>query len=176
MRKQKEELLKEEQFWSAFYYFNVPKNKTELPDHLHRVNFRLWDHVGDMDLLRMVSRIKSINMLDLDETDITNKGIQHLTQLDQLKELRLKGIKALDDDCLQSINTFSELELLHLGGTSVTLDGITNLNSLKKLKVLLLPFTVCKEIKEKMIQLKTLLPSCEFILNYKPYEFDIAGE
>jgi hypothetical protein len=173
LRKQKEEKLKEEKFWSTFFYFNVPKNKTELPAHLQRVNFRLWNHVCDMDLLRMVSRVKSINMLDLDETDITNKGIQHLTQLHQLKELRLKGIKAIDDDCLQYLNTFSELELLHLGGTSVTLDGIKKLSSLKKLKVLLLPFSYGPEIKEKMFQLKTILPTCEFILNYKPYEFDL---
>jgi hypothetical protein len=176
LRKQKEEKLKEENFWSAFFYFNVPKNKIELPAHLHRVNFKLWDHVCDMDLLRIVSKVKSINMLDLDNTDITNRGIQHLTQLHQLKELRLKGIKAIDDDCLQYLNTFSELELLHLEGTSVTLDGMTKLSSLKKLKVLLLSFTANPEIKEKMIQLHTLLPSCEFILNYKPYEFVFPGE
>jgi len=171
LRKQKEEQLKEEKFWSAFFYFNVPKNKIEIPEHLHRVNFRLWDHVCDRDLLRMVSRVKSINMLDLDETDITNNGIQHLTQLHHLKELRLKRIKAIDDECLQYINNFSDLELLHLGGTSVTPDGIIKLSSLKKLKVLLLSFTDGHEINEKMNQLHKLLPCCEFILNYKPYEF-----
>lgn len=172
MRKKKQEKLKEEQFWSTFCYFNLPKNRVHLPADLERVNFRIWDYVNDEHLLLMMSRIKSINYLDLDETDITNKGISHLTQLDHIKELRLKGITAIDDGCMESLSKLKGLELLHLGGTSVTLNGLTQLGSLQKLRVLLLSLTATEEIRIKMLELKKLLPGCEFIFNYKSYLFD----
>ena len=120
----------------------------------------------------MMSRIKSIKYLDLDEADITNKGINHLTQLDHIKELRLKGITAIDDGCMESLSKLKGLELLHLGGTSVTLNGLIQLGSLQNLKVLLLSLTATEEIRIKMLELKKLLPGCEFIFNYKSYLFD----
>ena len=144
----------------------------EIPVHIERVNFRIWDHVNDDHLLLMVSKVKSINMLDLDETAITNEGIKHLTRLEQIKELRLKGIAAIDNTCMEYLNKLKDLELLHLGGTAVTLDGLMKLSSLQKLKVMLLSIPMDEEIKEKMLQLKALLPHCEFILNYKSYEFE----
>jgi len=172
LRKKKLQQLKEQQFWSTFFYFNVPKHLTEIPAHIDRVNFRIWDHVEDDHLLLMLSKVKSINMLDLDETDITNEGIKYLTKLEQLKELRLKGIQQIDDDCMEQLNQIKDLELLHLGGTSVTLDGLSKLSDLQKLKVLLLSVPEAEEIKEKMLLLNAMLPHCEFILNYKSYEFD----
>ncbi len=172
MYKKKQEKLKEEQFWSTFYFFNLPKNKVHIPPDLERVNFRIWNYVNDEHLLLMMSRVKSINYLDLDETDITNEGVKHLTQLHHIKELRLKGIRSVDDDCMQSLNKLKGLELLHLGGTSVTLNGLTQLGSLQNLRVLLLSLTASAEIREKMLALKKLLPGCEFILNYKSYLFD----
>jgi len=172
LRKKKQEKLKEEQFWSTFCYFNLPKNRVTIPADLERVNFRIWDYVNDEHLLLMMSRIKSINYLDLDETDITNEGINHLTQLNHIKELRLKGIAAIDDGCMQSLSKLKGLELLHLGGTSVTLNGLTQLGSLQNLRVLLLSLTASEEIREKMLELKKLLPGCEFIFNYKSYLFD----
>ncbi len=144
----------------------------EVPVHIDRVNFRIWDHVEDDYLLMMLSKVKSINMLDLDEAGITIEGIKHLTKLEQLKELRLKGIAAIDDNCMQYLNQLTDLELLHLGGTSVTLHGLTKLSALQKLKVILLSIPPDGVIKEKMQELKTILPHCEFILNYQSYEFN----
>ena len=171
MRKKKLQQLKEQQFWSTFFYLNVPKHLTEIPAHIDRVNFRIWDHVEDDHLLLMLSKVKSINMLDLDETDISIEGIKYLTKLEQLKELRLKGVAAIDNDCMPHLNQLRDLELLHLGGTSVTLNGLTNLINLQKLKVILLSIPPDEVIKEKMYELKTMLPHCEFIINYKSYEF-----
>lgn len=172
MRKKKQEKLKEEQFWSTFCYFNLPKNRVTIPPDLERVNFRIWDHVNDEHLLMMMSRVKSINYLDLDETNITNEGVKHLTQLHHIKELRLKGITAIDDSGMGSLNKLKGLELLHLGGTSVTLNGLTQLGSLQNLRVLLLSLTASEEVRKKMLELKKLLPGCEFIFNYKSYLFD----
>ncbi|MFZ2284024.1 MAG: hypothetical protein WAV86_09125 [Lutibacter sp.] len=61
------------------------------------------------------------------------------------------------------------LELLHLGSTSITIDGILKLNALQSLKRLLFSM---ENIGEKMLQLKSILPHCEFIINNKLYNFD----
>ena len=172
MLKKKQEKLKEDQFWSMFYSFHSPKNRVHTPPDLERVNFRIWDHVNDDHLLMMMSRVRSINFLDLDETDISNEGVNHLTRLEHIKELRLKGIPAINDDCMASLNKITSLELLHLGGTSVTLKGLMQLGCLQNLKVVLLSLTASEAIREQMLELKKLLPGCEFILNYKSYLFD----
>lgn len=110
-------------------------------------------------------------MLDLDETDITNEGIQHLAKLDFIRELRLKGIRALDNECIDHLNKINGLELLHLGGTSIDVEGVLKLKPSVSLKTLLISVDEEPQ-KEKMLQLRNAFPACEFILNHKVYTFD----
>ena len=71
---------------------------------------RLWDIVIDEYLELLATNVKSIDMLDLDETDITNDGIAFLTQMDFIKELRLKGISEIDNDCISHLNKIKKME------------------------------------------------------------------
>lgn len=64
------------------------------------------------------------------------------------------------------------LELLHLGSTSITIDGILQLNALQSLKRLLFSMENIENNGEQLLQLKSILPHCEFIINNKLYNFD----
>jgi len=105
--------LKRATFWSIFIYFNKRPHLDEIPSHLHRVNFRMHGVDDDDELLLMMDKVKSIDMLELDETIVTNKGVRYLTKLISLKELRLKGCRELDERCLLSLNQIFSFELLH---------------------------------------------------------------
>jgi len=172
LNKKKKRKQLEDRFWATFFSIDVPAQFNELPSHLHHVRMRLWDKVIDEYLELMVTQVKSINMLDLDETDITNNGIAHLAKMDFIKELRLKGIREIDDDCIVHLNKIKGLELLHVKGTSVTIDGILKLDSKPELKELFFSAKECEITKEKMLQLKKLMPGCSFTIDGKTYYFD----
>ena len=89
MRRKKKQRLKEEAFWAAFFFYSVPRHLDEVPEHIDRANFRV-DGVDDEGLSLMVTKVRSIYQLDLDDTDITIEGLRHLTQLDFVKELRCR--------------------------------------------------------------------------------------
>ena len=164
MRRKKKELQKEQQFWSTFQHINRTPDCNDIPSHLQRVNFRIWDNVNDEHIERMVSKVTSIEMLDLDETEITNAAIEHLAKLEYLGELRLKGIRQIDDACMPSLNKLSTLKLLHVGGTSITLEGLFQLTALKQLKELF--FSHDGEIPaDEVVRLKLLFPGCALAVN-----------
>lgn len=172
MNKKKKLKQLEKTFWATLFGVDVPAHLNEVPDHLNHVRMRLWDKVIDEYLELMVTQVKSINMLDLDATDITNDGIEHLTKMDFIKELRLKGIREIDNDCIVHLNKIKGLELLYLRGTSVTIDGILNLDCKPHLKELFFSAKDDEINKEKMLQLKKLMPICNFIIDGKEYYFD----
>jgi len=167
MRKKKKQKLKEETFWANFCHFNLPKEQNEIPTHIKRVNFRL-SGADDEDLQLMAGYIKSIEQLDLDETEITNLGLHYLTQLESIKELRLKGCQGIDDDGLPYIYQIKGLELLHLGSTSITVARLQEINKLPYLKTLLISANDDEEILLPQIA-RQLPKDCVFIVNHKDY-------
>ncbi len=164
---------KERDFWTR--HFKVPENLDEIPQNIEKVSLRNTVSPIYDDALSYVSyRIKRILQLDLDDAEITNEGIEHLTKLETLKELRLKGCANLDDGCVDALTRIKELELLHLVGTNVTVNGLENIHSITTLKTLLIsadrgePGTE-EKLRNIAIQLP---PGCEFIVNYKVYELE----
>lgn len=170
MRRKKKQRLAEEQFWGTFHYFNVPDGQEQTPAHLRRINFRIWESVQDEHLSRMITRVRSVDMLDLDETDITDEGVALLTQMDFIKELRLKGIHSITDECIPYLNQVKGLELLHIGGTNITLEGILRLGPLKELKKLLVSLPDTEDTMENKQRIAALFPGCEVIVNHKMFE------
>ncbi|MGQ2982217.1 hypothetical protein [Flavobacterium sp.] len=168
MRRKKIERIKEEKFWENFFYFNVPEGIDELPRHLDHVRFRLYG-VDDEGIAMMVPELDSITMLDLDETDITNDGIMHLTKLHFIKEMRLKGCDRIDDACIPFINKIKGLELLHLCSTPITTDGILRL-FLPGLKQLFISAEYDEDTKVKLQRLCKAFPDCEVVVNHKLFE------
>ena len=169
MRRKKKQKLKEETFWANFCYFNLPKDQDEIPFHIRRVNFRLGGATDD-DLEMMAGYIKTIEQLDLDETDITNLGLQHLTKLESIKELRLKSCRQIDNDGLPYLYQIKGLELLHLGGTAITIAGLLAIGQLKLLKTLLI--SADEDEMHLLPQIAVQLPEgCEFIVNHQNFEY-----
>ncbi len=76
MRKKQKLKLVEEEFWRTFYYINIPKHINGIPAQVEHVRFRVYDHVDDGHLARTVEFVTSVGMLGLDETEITNAGIE----------------------------------------------------------------------------------------------------
>jgi len=170
MRKKKTAKLKEEEFWSNFFYFNIPSHINEVPARLERANFRRY-HVDDEEIGWMIEYVRSIYQLDLDGTEITNAAIAMLSTLDAVNELRLKNCTNIDAGCLKDLQQIKDLELLHLGGTSIGVDELIAAPlKFKSLKFLLLDDDELNE--EKLQELYVSLPvGCELNVNHKVYPF-----
>jgi hypothetical protein len=138
----------------------------------HHLDFRLIDDLDDEGLAYIMTNVKGVDMLDLNETEISNESIKLLTGLEYIKELRAKECGSLDNDCIESLNQIPTLEFLHLKSTAITIDGLLQLTSLPNLKVLMFSAADTESIKEKMVQLKNQLPNCDFTVNSKPWIFD----
>ncbi len=170
MRRKKKQKLKEQQFWSTFAYFSKPQLNDGVPTHLERVNFRIWEHVEDEHIEMMMQHVQSINMLDLDETEITNNSIELLTQLTFIKELRLKGCRYIDDRAIPSINNIKGLELLHIDGTSISLQGALQLAAHHPLRTLLIGVDEPEQHTDDLTILANRFPDCNLIVNHKDFK------
>ncbi len=169
MNKKKKRKQFEAAFLDALFHIDVPAHLNELPAHLNQVRMRLWDNVTDEHLELLVCNLKSVNMLDLDETEITIEGIAHLTLMENITELRLKGIRQLDNSCVVHLNKIKGLELLHIRGTSINLDGALQLDNHSKLKRLLISDDEDEPAQERIEQLRNLMPDCEINVNKHTY-------
>ncbi len=137
---------------------------------VYRYNFR-DSETSDEDLYWITTRVKSINRLDLDNTLVTDAGVQYLTRLEALTELRLKGCKGVTAAAIDDLSQLKTLELLHLIGTGIDLADIAPLQTLSNLKLLLVSSGDSEpEIRQQMAVLKPLFPQCELNVNHKVYE------
>lgn len=151
------------EFWKSLGF----EDPEQVPKKIHHMDFR-YSQVTDEELALMTTRIKSIEMLDLNDTSITNEGISHLTQLEYLAELRLKECEQIDNDCISFLNEIPTLKFLYLKSTPVTIEGLMELK-LPNLEHLFFSSHE-KEIKEEQMQiLKNNLPRAEFIIDGKPF-------
>jgi hypothetical protein len=140
--------------------------------YYHHLDFRRISDLDDEGLEYLLTNVKGINMLDLNETEITNESIKLLTTLEYVTELRAKGMYGLTDACAEDLNKIKGLELLHVKSTLITIDGLLKLTDQQQLKKILFSATDVEAIKEKMLQLKAMHPVCEFVIDGKPYYFD----
>lgn len=146
-------------------------NLADVEPYYDHLDLRRIDDLDDEGFAYLIAPVKGVNMLDLNETEITNASIKLLPGLEYVKELRVKGCY-LDNDCITELNKIPGLELLHLKNTSVTIDGLLQLNNLVNLKTLLFSADDVEAIRQKLLQLKSMHPACEFIIDGKPYYFD----
>jgi len=138
----------------------------------HHFDLRRIDDLDDEGFAYLIEHVKGVNMLDLNETEITDKSISLLTGLEYVTELRAKENYGLTDDCADDLNKIKGLELLHVRSTGITIDGLLKLKDQHQLKKILFSADDVEAIKEKLLQLKTILPNCELLINAKPYHVD----
>lgn len=138
-------------------------------EYQHHLDFRCMENFDDNAFAHQMARVKGVNMLDVNETDISDDSIKFLTTLEYVNELRAKECINLTDDCADDLNKITSLEFLHLKDTGITIDGLLKLKDLLNLKTLMFSADDVPSIKEKLVQLKLLLPKCELVINSKPY-------
>jgi len=150
-------------------YGKLAENMVTYYDHL---DLRGLDDLDDDAFAYILAKVQGVDMLDLNETDITNQSISLLTRLEYVKELRAKGCQQLDNDCIADLDTITSLEFLHVRYTGITIDGLLQLKSLINLKTLMFSAEDVESIKAKLLQLKAMLPQCDLIIDAKRYYFN----
>ena len=140
--------------------------------YYHQLDLRPFDDLDDDAFAYIMTKVKGVNMLDLNETEITNESIKLLTRLEYVNEIRAKGCRQLDNGCIAYLNQLPSLKFLHLKSTAVTISGLLQLTNLPELKELMFSADDVNLIGSAMQQLKALLPGCAFTVNSSPWVFD----
>jgi hypothetical protein len=161
-------MSRNKKYWQ--YRFGEPYGKTQ--SYYHHLDLRNIDELDDEGFAYLMAGIKGVNMLDLNETEITNESIRLITTFEYIKELRAKGCHLLNDNCVTDLNKITSLEFLHLRNTAIMTNGLLKLSNLTNLKTLMFSADDIGAIKEKLIQLKIMLPQCDLVIDSKPYYFD----
>lgn len=121
-------------------------------------------YVTDEDLDHLTQRVKQVEVMVLDENEVTNEGVSYLARLEYLRELNLKGLP-IDDDCLPYLLKLQSLEWLHIKSTRISPAGIGKLlGGLENLRTLI----VSLDQKDKFLgnNLKARYPDRELFIHY----------
>lgn len=140
--------------------------------YYHHLDLRPLSEMDDEAFAFIMEKVKGVNMLDLNETQISNESINYLTRLEYVNELRAKGCHNLNDGCIPYLNQLRSLTFLHLKYTGITVTGLLQLTGLTNLKELMFSADEEGDITEQMLQLKQQLPGCAFVVNAKPWIFE----
>jgi hypothetical protein len=104
--------------------------------------------------LAQLSASRSLKVLDLSRTSVTDDGVKRLSRLKTLEELALNQT-AVGDAGLAAIAQLPELRMLDLSETRVTSAGLASLAKLPKLEVLSLSWqTLTRDDLQAMSHLK----------------------
>ena len=137
----------------------------------HHFDVRQIPDLDDEGLAYLLTNVKGVNMLDLNEIEITNATIALLTKLEYVNELRMKGCVDIDNNCIADLNKIASLQFLHVKNTGITIDGLLQLTALTKLTELLFSADDVAIINDKMLLLQKMVPNCSFTVNSVPYIF-----
>lgn len=140
--------------------------------HYDRIDLRSVDDLDDASFANFLRHVRSVNMLDVNEAQISNESIRLMSTLEFVKELRAKGCHQLDNGCIPYLNNIKGLQFLHLRYTGVNIDGLLQLNKLDELTTLMFSADDVTAIEEKLLQLKMMLPKCELVIDAKRYYFN----
>lgn len=158
LKKEKEELA----FWKRLGV----THPDEILTHYNHIDFR-ESGITDEELHLFVTKVRSVNMFDLNGTEITCDGIEALTKLENLSELRLKECHHIDNKCIPYLNKITTLKFLYVKGTPITIDGLLGLGNLVHLEDLFFSDTAVEDMDNKLKTLATLLPQCRLIMDGK---------
>lgn len=142
-----------------------------MKSYYRRLDFRRFDGFDDDAFAYLMQKVKGVDMLDLNESDIGNDSIKLLAQLEYVNEIRAKGCHSLDNDCIPFLNQIKSLKFLHLNHTGITIDGLLRLNTSSSLRTWMFSYDRPDSVGLKLLELKNLLPDCEFVVNGKPHYF-----
>ncbi|WP_300690390.1 hypothetical protein [Chryseobacterium sp.] len=113
--------------------------------------------------LAHVSNCRGIENLDLQDTEITNDGLQYLQNLKLMKYLRLKDNSQLTDDCIPHLMKLYYLQNLQIQETSITENGLKKLTALQCLDMLVIDVYDNNYKFDSLLQISRELPDCEIL-------------
>ncbi len=113
--------------------------------------------------LKIIGQLGTLEMLDLDSTEITDRGIKHLQELTLLEDLRLKDNPQLTDKCVEFLLHIKQLKSVHLGNTSITITGLKKLICKKELRLIILGSDF-KNFKNDLLEISVLNPKVEILV------------
>lgn len=117
----------------------------------------------DDEGLSLVCRVTTLQSLDVQDTFVTNAGLESLLRLPHLVWLRLKDNHQLTDDSARLLSRLTTLEELSIQETSITEAGLSELHALPNLK------DVCLEVWDGnfsfngLLTLSQRMPACTFL-------------
>lgn len=124
---------REKNFWRRYGITN-PKKAPETWTTFGAPHGELTDE--DLDFF--TRKVKVVDVVILDENEVTAEGIKFLTRLEVVRELDLKNM-TIDDNSVHDILKLQNLEWLQIRGTRISTEGIeTILAGLKDLKTLVI--------------------------------------
>lgn len=132
---------------------------------LKSVNF-CGTNLNDIGL-RFISTLKTLEHLDLQETEITNQGLAPLSQMPNLKMLRLKGNAQLTNGCMRHIREIRALTELQIQETSIDQDGLMEVVSMPQLREVCIEVWGRNYTFEGLQKLSAQMPMCTFLVKGK---------
>lgn len=153
---------------AAYLSFRVWKNSSfkELDKLLQLTHIRHLN-AASSDLedqhLEVIGKMETLELLDLDATEITNYGLFFLKPLHNLKQLRLKDNPQLTNGCIDYLSELGTLEMLHAGNTGITIAGFKKLLDRVRLKTLILDSEFA-DLIEDLLQLSAAHPGLEILV------------
>jgi len=149
----------------------IAQVSTEFPNALRYVSQESTDltftavsirkDFGDEHLAKLAPVAQGLVELEVDSTQVTDAGLEHIKPMSGLRKLKLNGT-AVTDAGLAAVGNLGELTYLNLVGTEVTDEGLKSLEGLEKLEKLYL--WQSKATKEGAEALKKALPGCDINL------------
>lgn len=119
---------------AEYYKEEIPKNYN--PDE---VLFLSLSHNKEIDnnWLKKIGELTSLKSLHIDKTNISDKGVQYLESLKNLRHLNLRGVN-ITDSSLEVISKLASLEALWLNDTKIEGKKLNLLSNCKNLNELFL--------------------------------------
>lgn len=139
---------------------------------MEHLDFRKLEDVDDDIFAYLMEKVKGVNMLDLNGTDISNESMRLLTRLEYIYELRMKDCTEINDEAIPYINQLSSLRLLHVKDTNITIEGLLKLTNLHQLEDLIFSATEHADISSQLYKLQEQLIGCRLFMNGKPYRIE----
>ena len=113
--------------------------------------------------LELVSRVETLENLDLQETQITNDGLVCLENLPRLQYLRLKGNTQLDNGCVSRLLRLVGLVDLGIHETAIDENGLRALVPMTNLRDICLDVWNGNYSFEALIEVSTRMPACRIL-------------
>ncbi len=159
---------REKHFWRS--HFGIG-NLADIPLVRNGIT-AIDDETDDQFLFYVTSRIPTIHDIYFKFTLVTDEGVKHISNINNLLELTLREHRRITNKSIPYLNKLIDLEYLDILKTEIHLEDLPGLFNLQKLKELYVSSenTEIEYILGHVVKMKEILPNCILYINYESYE------